>query len=496
MASTGEMEAVALVTELLMTNATFMKKTSDEILEWDTKEKNNTMIISLSITVFAVMLVSLRMYARIRQRAIGIEDWFAVAGTVFTVGHCGIVMVADLYGGVGRPAWSTSVRQFSMALRVGYSKPNYAWAIANQEMQQMMFWSFMTYPTMMGLIRASILLFYRRLFGPTHPTHQLLVRILLALLIPATIIFSCLSALMCTPIQAAWNPWERAGTCKDMFYQKFVMAMYATSLAFDVIILLLPLRAVWQLQLPNKQKLGVAVMLLCGSSACIAVIGRIVAFQIIYKNIQFSKIDIRWIVHPLAEFLPPAFDKQDIGYWIPAQVEPCVALIGSSLPSLRYYFSRSSTGTSASGSGGSGGSDRFSGKGKKQFVESATDSTSASIRNSTTRDVENPQGLVTVNLHGTTAARPNSPPTHQARAESAFSNYSTASRKAWYRLNPLHRHERKTEERDGNGIMVTTSNTTTVTRDVNGRGVGRPRGYEEWRLSRNSPVIYTPSRKF
>lgn len=119
---------------------------------------------------------------------------------------------------------------------------------------------------MMGLIRASILLFYRRLFGPTHPKHQLLVKILLVLLIPATIAFTCLTALMCTPIQAAWNPWERAGSCKDMYFQKFVMGMYSTSLAFDVIILVLPLRAVWQLQLPNKQKWGVVVMLLCGAS--------------------------------------------------------------------------------------------------------------------------------------------------------------------------------------------------------------------------------------
>lgn len=34
------------------------------------------------------------------------------------MGHCGLVVNADLHGGVGRPAWSTSVTQFSMALRV------------------------------------------------------------------------------------------------------------------------------------------------------------------------------------------------------------------------------------------------------------------------------------------------------------------------------------------------------------------------------------------
>lgn len=80
MVSPGEAKALAQITELLKSDPKFNAKLQNDIL--NTTENNHTMIITLIITVLAVIVVSLRMYARTKQRASGIEDWFVVVGTV------------------------------------------------------------------------------------------------------------------------------------------------------------------------------------------------------------------------------------------------------------------------------------------------------------------------------------------------------------------------------------------------------------------------------
>src|SRR5690606_21903915 len=149
------------------------------------------------------------------------------------------------------------------------------------------------------------------------------------------------------------------------------------------------------------------------------------------------------LVHPLAAFLPPGFDKQDIGYWVPAQFEPCVALIGSSLPSLRYYF-RDGSGNSTNGSRSSG---RPTGKEKKHYIDIASNST-ASVKRSSNRDVESGLDMVDVDLELQPTPTTSPSPAQQVRAESNLSDSSsTSKKKGWHRFNPLNTSEQSLEER-------------------------------------------------
>jgi hypothetical protein len=40
----------------------------------------------------------------------------------------------------------------------------------------------------------------------------------------------------------------------------------------------------------------------------------------------------------MSRITPPQFDDYGRTFWIPSQVEPCVALIGTSVPALRQFF--------------------------------------------------------------------------------------------------------------------------------------------------------------
>lgn len=40
----------------------------------------------------------------------------------------------------------------------------------------------------------------------------------------------------------------------------------------------------------------------------------------------------------MSRITPPQFDDYGRTFWVPSQVEPCVALIGTSIPALRHLF--------------------------------------------------------------------------------------------------------------------------------------------------------------
>jgi hypothetical protein len=51
---------------------------------------------------------------------------------------------------------------------------------------------------------------------------------------------------------------------------------------------------------------------------------------------MFANIGLRY---EMATLIPPQFDKYGTTFWIPSQVEPTVAIIGTSLPAFRQFVS-------------------------------------------------------------------------------------------------------------------------------------------------------------
>ena len=114
----------------------------------------------------------------------------------------------------------------------------------------------------MALIKFSILSLYCRIF----PTRTLklgayILGIIVLLWWLATIL---VSFFQCQPIAMNWNRAlsGTGGHCLDDV--KFFLGNAIPNVVTDVLILALPVREVWQLQLPKSQKLAVVGMFLLG----------------------------------------------------------------------------------------------------------------------------------------------------------------------------------------------------------------------------------------
>lgn len=70
-----------------------------------------------------------------------------------------------------------------------------------------------------------------------------------------------LSAFQCTPIEKAWLILI-PGKCVDPL--KYIIGVHTTNLALDIIILALPVSAVWRLQMSMAKKISVAGIFLLG----------------------------------------------------------------------------------------------------------------------------------------------------------------------------------------------------------------------------------------
>ena len=153
-----------------------------------------------------------------------------------------------------------------------------------------------------GLTKASILLFYLRLFGTpgTRPglrkllyTTQILVTVwLIASIIPGIH--------RCRPIDDMWNPLIFSGPdvrkhCIDE--NAYYVSTSVFNVALDFWILVLPLSIVWTLQLSRRRKIGLIAIFLLG---VLYVIWRYLVFA---KPVQHMHILIARVV-PAAQVLP------------------------------------------------------------------------------------------------------------------------------------------------------------------------------------------------
>ncbi|KAF4625680.1 hypothetical protein G7Y89_g12484 [Cudoniella acicularis] len=263
-----------------------------------------------------------------RFRTFGLDDWAMIPAPLLYIGHTIMACYVNLNGGIGKPLWEVSVGEFEIGFKgiVG---------------------SAFLYPAMTAAIRTSIILFYHRIFCKTMPRFRLAVYIYLALTSMYAVTFSIIPGTICSPLSASWHPLVRHVYCKsDYFYYNYQVALYSCSVAGDAILLFFPLYPVTKLMIPNKKRVGVTIMFMLGASACIAVSYKLAIFVLQMK--KYDHIDPRWLTTIMSRVVPPQFDEYGYTFWIPSQVEPTVALIGSSLPAMGQVVVKASKHISSS----------------------------------------------------------------------------------------------------------------------------------------------------
>jgi hypothetical protein len=119
---------------------------------------------------------------------------------------------------------------------------------------------------MSASIRTSILMFYLRIFGQAVTSVRYTVLALLVLQGVYVIVYMILPAFIAKPFNKIWQPLERGKYMNDWYYYYTQVALFSTSMAFDIILLVLPIHPVTQLQMTVKKRIGVIAIFICGAA--------------------------------------------------------------------------------------------------------------------------------------------------------------------------------------------------------------------------------------
>jgi hypothetical protein len=165
------------------------------------------------------------------------------------------------------------------------------------------------------MVKASLLLFYRRIF--TNFKFRILVDILLGFTALFGVAFAIFYLVQCRPLSYYWNRFEPGakGHCVDAETALIVIGVCSATL--DVLVLVLPIRICFTLSYPFRQKLLVVALFTVGVLACVA------------GGIR------TWFLHYALTDTRSPETWSTITFWSLATVEVYLGIICACLPGVR-----------------------------------------------------------------------------------------------------------------------------------------------------------------
>ncbi|KAI1325532.1 hypothetical protein F5Y16DRAFT_401249 [Xylariaceae sp. FL0255] len=135
--------------------------------------------------------------------------------------------------------------------------------------------------------------------------------------------------LACTPHKKIWDPLISSGHCINV--KGLYIPAAAVNLFADIIVLLLPQKVIWSLQMSRKTKIGVSLIFTIGFLACLAAIFRLYATIIFYNSDDEVYTGSAMYLWALAEMtclflvfcvpaIPKAFAGNGLRYKIKAKI--------------------------------------------------------------------------------------------------------------------------------------------------------------------------------
>ncbi|KAF2821220.1 hypothetical protein CC86DRAFT_359936 [Ophiobolus disseminans] len=243
----------------------------------------------------ATFFVVLRITGKIVSKRLSWDDCIVVAALLLTAIPVGCV-VAMTKIGFGEHLWDLEDGTLLPILRYFYIS-----------------WS--TYVIVLGMIKASIVLFYLEIFKTRR--FEIAAYIILAYIVVSSLVIYFLTAFACSPVSSFWNR-DIKGKCMDI--QILAYANSASAILQDVILLILPLVFIRKLQVKRYRKIAVGFMFAVGTFGCIATIVRLrtlLAFTI---------------------SLDPTWDYVPVTIWTELELAACFVCV--SLPSIRILLVR------------------------------------------------------------------------------------------------------------------------------------------------------------
>ncbi|PYH86773.1 hypothetical protein BO82DRAFT_360506 [Aspergillus uvarum CBS 121591] len=235
----------------------------------------NSILVFLSVTA-----VLLRFWARNLQALEPfLEDYLIVVALVLSLG-VKTLLFQSLHAGVGEHVDSlttATVQEYALNLYL-----------------MQLLWN-----TCLPIIKLSIALFYQHIF----PIRSMVIacRSIIVFLFAWYLAFQTTAIFQCTPIHHAWQKRTTNGRC--IKFVPFVVTLAATNLCTDILLLALPTREIWKLQIAQGKKIGLSVIFYSGCYVCCPSLNEVTVFLhyvciisvVRLENlIAISNADITW----------------------------------------------------------------------------------------------------------------------------------------------------------------------------------------------------------
>ncbi|KAH7348200.1 hypothetical protein BKA66DRAFT_477312 [Pyrenochaeta sp. MPI-SDFR-AT-0127] len=253
-----------------------------------------TRSIVIAFTILAFVSVALRLFTRIRYQTIGWEDYTIVLSLITSIATT-VAQVMETYTGIGRHT-----------IFVSYPEEL-------ENLMKLLFWSIIFYNLSLTFTKISILLQYGRIF--TVREMRLPIHITMALCVAWGITTFFTSVFSCVPVDAYWKITEQANAnCVDSKTLWYVNA--SINILTDLLVATLPVRVIWGLQIPKRQKVALLGILTIGWFVCVVSILRLHSLVVIAGHPEDS-----------------TYYSATGAYW--SAIEINLAIVCASLPALK-----------------------------------------------------------------------------------------------------------------------------------------------------------------
>ncbi|KAH6718755.1 hypothetical protein BKA61DRAFT_596203 [Leptodontidium sp. MPI-SDFR-AT-0119] len=246
------------------------------------------LIIVIAIFLpLASLVIALRIYTRrVIVNAIGYDDSLSITSIV------------HLHYGLGVHMWDVPITTFSPPF----------WIIGLIEG--------VFYGLSFMFVKMSLLLLYFRL--SQYPTFRILVYMVIATTVTYSLLGSFQFLFNCRPIAKSWDITITYGSCIEV--SKILAVHGGLNIATDIAMLILPIVMVRKLQLPRREKVALAGLVMTGTLVCIVSIIRL-------KKVLFliSAVDTTWV-------------GSDVLIWTTIEVN--VGIICACLPGFKPFLRR------------------------------------------------------------------------------------------------------------------------------------------------------------
>ncbi|KAK9311147.1 hypothetical protein V1524DRAFT_457636 [Lipomyces starkeyi] len=289
--------------------------------------ENGTQRAVLGVSAFfatlAISSVALRFWARkVKQNPVKVDDWCILVALILALGLVSCDMTGVIVGGVGLHV--TDIEE-----RYG---PDPITSFLKDLVAVQILWA-----TSLAMTKASILLFYMRIFDVADRHFRIVSRVaIVAIFLWCMSVILC-GFLLCRPFAYNWDQSIPGGHCNNQILSYILTGSF--NIVTDILVLCLPIPMIRKLQMPFRTKVALTLIFAIGFFICvISIVRTITLVKVSYTDITYSvPIALIW-----------------------SMMEPTLAITIACVPIMRPLFKgMMSTNKGASGSGSGHDSHNF-----------------------------------------------------------------------------------------------------------------------------------------